>query len=66
MENGSKSPIATALREAGYQPLPRLWVTAEQMDLILWMVKQNQDDVNRIRREVEINLAWEKQRDSEC
>lgn len=63
MPKMSKSPVALALRAAGYKPLPRLWVTIEQLELILWMAKKNQDDVNRIRREVEIDQAWEKKRE---
>jgi hypothetical protein len=53
MSNGSelKSKAAMALRAAGYYPLPRLWVTNEQMELIVYLAKQNQDEVNRIRAE---------------
>lgn len=58
-----------ALRAAGYIPLPRLWVTQEQMDLIAYMAKQNEVDVNRIRAESsvltpeeQIELAWERHR----
>jgi coproporphyrinogen III oxidase-like Fe-S oxidoreductase len=72
MSNGSelKSKAAIALRAAGYFPLPRLWVTNEQMDLIVYMAKQNEAEVNRIRaeanaapvekltREQEIERAW--------
>lgn len=68
MTNGSelKSRGAKALREAGYVPLPRWWVTLEQMELIEYMAKQNQEEVNRIRGEArntlsvedQIDLAW--------
>jgi coproporphyrinogen III oxidase-like Fe-S oxidoreductase len=72
VSNGSelKSKAAMALRAAGYFPLPRLWVTNEQMDLIVYMAKQNEAEVNRIRaaaraadapkltREQEIEQAW--------
>jgi hypothetical protein len=72
MSNGSelKSAGAQALRAAGYIPLPRLWVTQDQLDLIIYMAKQNEDEVNRIRaaaraadapkltREQEIEQAW--------
>lgn len=53
MSNGSelKSPGAMALRAAGYAPLPRLWVTQEQMELVRWWAEQNKAEVNRIRAE---------------
>lgn len=76
MSNGSelKGRSAVALRAAGYLPLPRYWVTREQMDLIMYMVRQNEADVTRIRREAnelpelteeerkqrEIEKAWRK------
>lgn len=53
MSHGSelKSPGAQALRAAGYKPCPRWWLTAEQMELVEYMAKQNEAEVNRIRRE---------------
>jgi hypothetical protein len=53
VSNGSelKSAGAMALRAAGYKPLPRWWVTAEQLELIEYMALQNADEVNRIRGE---------------
>lgn len=53
MSNGSelKGKSAAALRAAGYLPLPRYWVTREQMDLVMYMVRQNAQDVTRIRVE---------------
>lgn len=76
MTNGSelKGKSAAALRAAGYLPLPRYWVTREQMDLIMYMVRQNEADVTRIRREAnelpelteeerkkrEVDKAWRK------
>lgn len=54
-----KGVAATALRAAGYMPLPRLWVTSEQMDLIQYMTRQNADEVNRIRHEaLQKEEAW--------
>lgn len=73
MSNGSelKSPAALALRAAGYKPLPRWWVTQEQLELIEYMAKQNEKDVNEIRKlanrsaedegkrkRLEMELAW--------
>lgn len=70
MSNGSelKSPGAQALRAAGYRPAPRVWLTDEQLDLLMYMAKQNESEVNRIRaasrtkatKEEEIDLAWRK------
>ena len=76
MTNGSelKGKSAAALRAAGYLPLPRYWVTRDQMDLIMYMVRQNEEDVTRIRVEAnalpelteeerkrrEIEKAWRK------
>lgn len=72
MSNGSelKSKAAMALRAAGYYPLPRLWVTEEQLDLIVYMAKQNEAEINRIRgsankpltKEEEMDIAWQKMR----
>ncbi len=78
MTNGSelKGKSAAALRAAGYLPLPRWWVTRDQMDLIMYMVRQNEADVTRIRIEAnklppltdeerkqrEIEKAWKRQR----
>jgi hypothetical protein len=72
MSNGSelKSKSAQALRAAGYKPCPRWWLTQEQMDLVEYMARQNEAEVNRIRaeakaapvekltREQEIERAW--------
>ena len=38
-----------ALRAAGYAPLPRLWVKADELEMILWLAKKHEDDVNYIR-----------------
>ena len=47
----SNSPGARALRLAGYVKLPGLWVTQEQLELVLYMARQNLDEVNRIKRQ---------------
>lgn len=70
MSNGSelKGRAAQALRAAGYKPLPRWWVTQEQLDLIEYMIRDNAGPVNRIRaeanarprtKEEEIEQAWQ-------
>jgi hypothetical protein len=46
----SNSPGARALRQAGYVKSPSFWVTREQYELILWMAKQNLEEINRIKR----------------
>jgi hypothetical protein len=46
----SNSPGARALRLAGYVKSPSFWVTREQYELILWMAKQNLEEINRIKR----------------
>ena len=47
----SDSPGSRALRAAGYVKLPGLWVTQEQLELVLYMARQNLDEVNRIKRQ---------------
>jgi hypothetical protein len=49
--DASNSPGARALRLAGYVKLPGLWVTQEQLELVLYMARQNLDEVNRIKRQ---------------
>lgn len=76
MSNGSelKSAGAIALRAAGYKPCPRWWLTEEQMELVAYMARQNEAEVNRIRAEAgaatdqqiaaeELEAAWEMQRE---
>lgn len=77
MSGGSelKSPAAQALRAAGYRPCPRWWLTQEQLDLVEYMAKQNEAEVNRIRSEaheqdgqewrkkMEIDRAWAAMKD---
>ncbi len=66
--------VSAALRAAGYKPAPRVWLTEDQMDLLMYMARQNGDDVNRIRAEArrdeerlklrEIDRAWRMMRDA--
>lgn len=79
MSNGSelKSRGAIALRAAGYKPCPRWWLTDEQMELVSYMARQNEDAVNQIRAEAsrppalskyktnpdDVEAAWEMQRE---
>ena len=58
-----QTPFVRAYTAAGYQRLPPLLVTREQMDVILAMAKENAEAVNEIRakarREAEIEAAWQ-------
>ena len=47
----SDSPGSRALRQAGFVKLPGLWVTQEQLELVLYMACQNLDEVIRIKRQ---------------
>ena len=49
--NSRNSRTSQALRDAGYQRLPDLWVTPDQMSAIVRMAESNADEVNRIRAE---------------
>lgn len=71
MSSGSevKHKVALALRAAGFKPLPRWWVRAEDFELVEYMAQQCADEVNRIRaeehsrpltKEEEIELAWQR------
>lgn len=64
MSNGSelKSKGAMRLRAAGFKPLPRWWVKAEDLDLIWYMVKQYADEVNRIRMDAELSEEEQRER----
>ena len=44
---------AQALRQSGYFRCPRYWVTAEQYELICYMMEQNRKEVERIKRDAE-------------
>lgn len=46
-----KHPVAKALRNAGYLPLPRLWIKAEDMQKIHALANQYSVQVNTIRAE---------------
>lgn len=67
MSNGTelKSPGAQALRAAGYKPCPRWWLTQEQLELVEYMARQNEAEVNRIRERAheQDSLKWRKQRE---
>lgn len=76
MTNGSelKGVGAMALRAAGFKPCPRVWLTDEQLDLVMYMARQNDVEVNRIRtaaktapavvlpKDQQIELAWRRHR----
>lgn len=44
------SPQAQAIRAAGFVRVPGgLWCTPEQLELILYMLQQNLDEINAIK-----------------
>lgn len=44
------SPQAQAIRAAGFVRVPGgLWCTTEQLELILYMLQQNLDEINKIK-----------------
>ena len=44
------SPQAQAIRAAGFVRVPGgLWCTPEQLELILYMLQQNLDTINKIK-----------------
>lgn len=45
------SPVAQALRKAGFVPLPRLWVRPDDVPAVKAIAFQYADEVNRIRYE---------------
>lgn len=49
MSYNINSPVADALREAGYIPLPRLWIKREEIPEIHAITERNATEVNRIR-----------------
>ena len=57
-----QTPFVRAYTAAGYQRLPPLLVTREQLDVILAMAKENEEAVSEIRakarRDAEIEAAW--------
>lgn len=53
MSNGSeiKSRSAQRLRQLGFVPLPRWWVTPDQLEVIRRMAHGHQDTINEVRAE---------------
>lgn len=49
MKSDNDSPIADALRKAGYVCLPRLWVKSADMPAIHRIAAKHKDAVNQIR-----------------
>jgi hypothetical protein len=50
MHDENTSPVANALRKAGYVPLPRLWIKAEDMPKIHKIAHQHLPGVRDIRK----------------
>lgn len=51
-QDKSTTPIANALREAGFIPLPRLWVKREDIHEIHAIAEKHRKAVNAIRGQV--------------
>ena len=43
------SKSSAALQAAGYKRGPRVWLTEEQYQMVLYMGRQNFDDITRIK-----------------
>ena len=55
------SPQAQAIRAAGFVRVPGgLWATPEQLELILYMLQQNLDTINKIKDRYEWHRRDEK------
>lgn len=44
-----KSPVAQELRSMGFIPIPRLWVTQDQLSVIFKMAEGHRDVINEVR-----------------
>lgn len=49
------TPVSTALREAGFVPLPRLWVQASDMQAIHQIANKYHATVNAVRTQFQAN-----------
>lgn len=49
-------PVADALREAGFIPLPRLWIHGDAMPELKRLTDRYRDEVNEIRGQVRAGL----------
>lgn len=54
-------PVASAMRDAGFVPLPRLWVREEDMAAIYAITDRRKDEVIRIRQSVAPDPANDKE-----
>ena len=50
-------PVAHALREAGFIPIPRYWIKGDDMPKLKALTDAHRDEVNSIRRDVHIQLG---------
>lgn len=50
-------PVAFALRDAGFVPLPRYWVRGSDMPKLKEISDIHRDEVNAIRRKVHLELG---------
>ena len=52
MRTRNGGPTAAALRGAGFVPLPRLWVRADELEVILKIALKHKPQVDRIRGKI--------------
>ena len=50
-------PVAHALREAGFIPIPRYWIKGDDMPKLKVISDGHREEVNRIRHEVHFKLG---------
>lgn len=47
------NPVSQALYAAGYVPIPRLWVTPEDLQLILYIAQAHSEQIKQIKSQAE-------------
>lgn len=58
-----KHPVAYALRQAGYVPLPRFWIALEALPELKRITDRYRHEVNEIRGKVNASLGIEETQD---
>lgn len=59
MRTRNSGAVATALRAAGFVPLPRLWVTPSELETITKMALNHRYHTNKIRQTAAIQSQEE-------
>ena len=50
-----RGKTVSALRKAGYVPLPRMWVLPDELDVIMKIARKHESEIVRIRDEARDN-----------